>query len=53
MAAVQGVYDTLKALRDGVPHGDIEYYAKAGSDETGDAQQRLRPLDERLLGRII
>ena len=28
MAAVQGVYDTLKALRDGVPHGDIEYYAK-------------------------
>ena len=28
MAAVQGVYDTLKALRDGMPHGDIEYYAK-------------------------
>ena len=29
MAAVQAVYDTLKALRDGTPHGDIEYFADA------------------------
>ena len=29
MAAVQGVYDTLKALRDGVAHSDIEYFADA------------------------
>ena len=28
MAAVQAVYDTLKSLRDGIPHADIEYYAK-------------------------
>lgn len=29
MAAVRAVYDTLKALRDGTPHGDIEYFADA------------------------
>jgi len=29
MAAVRAVYDTLKALREGTPHGDIEYFADA------------------------
>ena len=29
MAAVQATYDTLKALRDGVAAGDIDYFAKS------------------------
>ena len=29
MAAVRAVYDTLKALREGTPHGDIKYFADA------------------------
>jgi carboxyvinyl-carboxyphosphonate phosphorylmutase len=28
MSAVQATYDTLKALRDGVAPGDIDYFAK-------------------------
>ena len=46
MAAVNAVYETLKALRAGTPPANIKSVASPGSDETGDTSGRLRAVVE-------
>ena len=45
-ASVQGVYDTLKALREGVKPSELKNIASADLQTPGAAPGRLRPLDQ-------